>query len=135
MKIDKSVAIQMYREGKSMRDIAEHFNVSKQAVSQVLFYGERVRRDGAIFENIPYKGLYEYFAENKSMSIPKFARIVTNNFNPASTTNKFRRLLEGKGVSLCKRWIDNMIDLTGMTYEHLFELREGYAEEPEVAEE
>ena len=127
-KIDKDLARELRYEGKSHEEIAEYFGVSKQAVSHVLKNSVRSRRrDAKLFDQIPYKGIYEFIQANEKVTVPRFAEIMGLPRSRTST-EKARRLLQGYGVYLSKRNYDALIEKTGMTYEQLFELREGFEE-------
>ena len=126
--IDKELAREMRYEGKTFAEIAEYFGVSKQAVSKMLNNSvRRRRRDAQLFDQIPYKGIYEFIQANEKVTVPRFAAIMGMSMGGAST-EKARRFLRGESVSLFKYNYDALIEKTGMTYEQLFELREGFEE-------
>ena len=119
----------MRYEGKALAEIAEYFGVSRQAVSAVLKNRVRVRkRDAKLFEQIPYKGIYEFVQSDEKITVPRFAAMIGMSVCRAST-EKARRFLRGESVALFKYNYDALIEKTGMTYEQLFELREGFKKE------
>ena len=128
-KIDRELAREMRYEGKTFSEIGEYFGVSQQAVSRVLKNCVRSRkREARLFDQIPYKGIYEFIQSDEKITVPRFAVIMGMPAGGAST-EKARRLLEGNQcVALFKRNYDALIAATGMTYEQLFELREGFGE-------
>lgn len=126
-KINKELAIVMRLEGKTCQEIADHFGVSNQAVSRMLRNQVRYRKDGKIFDQIPYKGLYEFMQSNHKITVPKLALIMGMTVT-ANNNRKVERLLQGKCTWLPKKAYDGLIKHSGMTYEQLFELREGFEE-------
>lgn len=127
-KIDRQIAIAMRYEGKTLMEIADHFGVSYQAVQKALKHSIRSRKNGEIFEHIPYKGLYEWMKLNPTVSVPRLGVIMGMSYCHA-TQEKVGRLLRGQYVALPKRAYDRLIAHTGMTYEQLFELRDGFKED------
>lgn len=123
--VDKSLAMEMWMDGKTMKEIGEYFGVSRQRIS-ILLKGRGKRTKDLLFvEKIPYKGLYEYFKANTRMSVPAFVERIRAGGHH-SDSEKMRRFLLGENSSYSKRVYDNMLAVTGMTYEQLFELREGF---------
>ena len=85
------------------------------------------KREARLFDQIPYKGIYEFIKSDEKITVPRFAEIMGLPRSRTST-EKARRLLQGYGVYMSKRNYDALIAKTGMTYEQLFELREGFEE-------
>ncbi|MBQ5640475.1 MAG: helix-turn-helix domain-containing protein [Ruminococcus sp.] len=127
--IDKELAAEMRRDGMTNREIAERLGCSPQYIQQILGNRVRSRKCTMDMELVAYKGIYDYMVANPRVTVPTIARIIHGH----SATNKqvahARRLIHGKNVLISKRGLDALIAKTGMTYEQLFELREGFAEE------
>ena len=130
MKIDKELAIEMRKEGKTYQEIGAYFGVSHQAVAKAVNNVSRARKSSPVFEQIPYKGLYEFMQANKKVTIWGLAKIMGMDGSHTSQ-EKLRRFLLGRDVLLHKHAYDNLIARTGMTYEQLFELREGFEKDVE----
>ena len=127
-KIDKELAIEMRLRNMSHQEIADHFGVSHQAVQQLLRNCTRARKDGDYIERIAYKGLYDFLIEHPRVTIPRLAGIIYRDHVSRNQIEIVRRLLEGKNVHIMKDGLDRLLAYTGMTYERLFELREGFKE-------
>ena len=127
-RIDKELAIEMRRQGMTYKQIGEHFGVSWQAVHFQITHCDRARKDGDYIEKIPYKGLYDFLIKHDRVTIPQLARVVFNNRGHAET-ERMRSLCNGCGAHVSKKGIDRLLAYTGMTYEQLFELREGFEED------
>ena len=127
-KIDKEIAIAMRVNGATYTEIADYFGVSYQAVQGVLRHCARARRGGDSFlTNIPYKGLYEFFLKHERVTIPYLARVMYTHAN-RNSEEVTRRLCMGGNARVPKKALDRLLAYTGMTYEELFELREGFEE-------
>lgn len=127
-KIDKEIAIAMRLNNRTYKEIAEYFGVSWQAVQQKLRYCTRARKDGDYIERIPYKGLYDFLMEHPRVTIPYLASVMNNMHANKAIIERVRRLFEGKCAHFTKKELDRLLAYTGMTYEELFELREGFKE-------
>lgn len=115
-------------QGKSLQEIADICNVSKQAVDQGLSkfeeaFGNRVRKGNVEIEKIVYKGLYDFFVDNPNMTFSKLTRLMYG-YSDANMKNKTIRLLHGKNVKISIKAINKLIEITEKSYEVLFELRE-----------
>jgi hypothetical protein len=124
-KIDKELAIQMRREGRTYEEIGKHFGVSKQGVHDLLNRNPKARKDCKTIDLIPYKGLYEFMVANETMTIARLTKIMFG-YQKSSATANVRSFLCGRNTSFPKSVYDNLIAHTGMTYEQLFEPREGF---------
>ena len=122
-KIDKELAIQMRREGRSFSEIAGCFGCSHQAIANMLKHQVRARKDCNTIDIIPYKGLYEFMLSHRMLTIEGLTRAMFGSSDRASH-EKVRRFLRGHDISFPKHAYDNLIAYTGMTYEQLFEPRE-----------
>ena len=124
--IDRVKAEQMRRDGLTFREIGEAFGVSRQRVEQVL--KGKARKCTTDMEKIPCEGLYNWLMDNPKMTFPALARVMFNNCN-ANKKNQVVNLLHGRNCRISKRAYDRLMAATGMTYEQLFKLREGFKEE------
>lgn len=122
-KVDKELAIQMRREGRTYGEIAECFGVSHQAVTKMLKNCVRARKDCDTIDMIPYKGLYEFMVSHRMLTIEGLTAVMFSESDHAKH-EKVRRFLRGHDISFPKHTYDNLIAYTGMTYEQLFEPRE-----------
>ena len=127
-RIDKELAIEMRRQGMTYKQIGEHFGVSWQTVHFQITHCDRARKGGNYIEKIPYKGLYDFLIKHDRVSISQLAMVVFKSQNKAAT-ERMRNLCNGGGAHVSKKGIDRLLAYTGMTYEKLFELREGFKEE------
>ena len=127
--VDKELAIEMRRDGKTFREIGEHFGVSHQRAQQIIGNGVRSRKSTMDMEQIVYKGIYDYMVSHPLVTIPTIARIIHGGSSTGVQIANARRLIHGGNVHITKSGIDRLIAKTGMTYEQLFELREGFTEE------
>lgn len=127
--IDRQLALDMRRNGATLREIGDYFGVSYQRVSQVLYGYTRTRRDEAFIEKIVYKGIYDYMVAHENMTMPKLALEMYGCVGKnRAYVERLRRLFEGKDANISKGVIDRLLALTGLTYERFFELRDGFAE-------
>lgn len=126
--VDREKAAEMRRDGMTYAEIGEYFGVSRQRIEQCLKGRVKTRKCSTDMERIPYEGLYNWLMDNPKVTYPTFARLVFGTCN-TNTTNKIQNLLHGRNVLIGKRSYDRMMAVTGMTYEQLFKLREGFEEE------
>lgn len=114
-------------QGKSLQEIADIFNVSKQAVAQELSKFEEAfgpaRKSNVDIEKIVYKGIYDLFVDNGKMTYSRLTRLMYGYYD-TNTTNKTIKLLRGENVKISIKTINRLIEITGKSYETLFELRE-----------
>lgn len=125
--IDREKAAQMRRDGCTYEEIGAVFGVSRERIRQVLKNQVRCRKCSTDMEKIVYEGLYNYLMDNPKMTYPALAMVMFG--GGTKTNNKLRNLLHGKNCTISKRSLDRLMALTGMTYEQLFKLREGFKEE------
>lgn len=130
-RIDMEIAIAMRLDNKTYQEIADRFGVSYQCVQQKLRYCTRARKDGDYIERIPYKGLYDFLMEHERVTIPYLAGIMYTDTSRARI-ERVRHLFEGRSAHITKGALDRLLAYTGMTYEELFELREGFEEDDDV---
>lgn len=127
--IDRKTAAQMRNEGMTQQEIADVFGVSRQRIQQVLrksiVYNRKYAAD---IEKIPYEGLYNYMVAHPSVTFPALAAILFGS-SGKNENAVARSLAFGKNCRIGKRSYDRLMAETGMTYEQLFKLREGFKEE------
>lgn len=122
--IDLDTAVLMRSEGATFEEIGRHFGVTRQCVCQYLQRHCHTRRESALVDSIPYKGIYAYLMAHPKMTIPIFTYAVLGSKDKAAQ-GKIRRFLTGSpGVMLPKRAYDALIRMTGLGYEELFAERE-----------
>ena len=126
--VDREKAAQMRRDGATYQEIGEYFGVSRQRIEQILKGKVKARKCSTDMERIPYEGLYNWLMDNPKVTYPTLAKIVLGNGENKST-NQITNLLHGRNSLISKRAYDRLIAATGMTYEQLFKLREGFKEE------
>ena len=123
-KINMEALERMAAEGMTWQEMAEVFGLSRQRVQQAAAArGIRKRRDGKIYEQIPYKGLYALFQTDRHMSVSRFAGLVFG-WSGNANNEKTRNLLKGREVSLKIMHIRRICRLCGMSFEETFEPRE-----------
>lgn len=126
--IDREKAAQMRRDGASYEEIGKVFGVSRERVRQVLKNQVRCRKYTTDMEKIAYEGLYNWLMDNQKVTFPALSYIM---FGKRGTGhgNLMLNFVQGKNVKITKQSIDRLIAKTGMSYEQLFKLREGFEEE------
>jgi hypothetical protein len=86
------------------------------------------RKYAADLEQIPYEGLYKFMVENPKVTYPALAMILFGDCGK-NKNEVARNFAHGMSSKLPKRAYDRLIEKSGMTYEQLFKLREGFKEE------
>lgn len=119
--------IVLREQGKTYQEIGNMYGVSKQCVEQAiktaeLRFGGRCRRGSVDIAKIAYNGIYNLFVNDESMTFSKIARKCTNNPN-RSMVQAIQGLFEGKNTKVSINFIKNLIKISGMTFEELFEPR------------
>ena len=111
------------------REIADVFGVSRQRIQQVLKKGIVYKRKyAADIEKIPYEGIYKFMVENPRVTFSALA-VILFGYSGNARVNMARRFVCGDNSKIGKRSYDRLIAATGMTYEQLFKLRDGFEEE------
>ena len=118
----------LHDEGKTYREIAKISGMTYQNVWQKhTCFLERQRtgkRNGFNIKDIPYRGFYEYFTDNMEENITTFSIKIKGCFEQ-SFYNKLKNTLNGTNNSFFKvAEIKKMCEITGKTFERLFEERE-----------
>lgn len=120
---DKNAIIQemlcMRNGGKNYSEIAQHFNISKQRVYQLIgnsnpSFFRHIQPTGCI-----YKGVRKWMNDNK-VSVTEMTRRIYGNYNPCSYSAVRNRLCGL--LDMNKKHIDKILQITGLTYEVAFEL-------------
>lgn len=115
--------IVLREQGKTYQEIGDIYGVSKQRVEEAIknaenrFNGKRIRKNSANIEKIIYKGIYDLFYKDCTMTISKIARIVGHD------KGTVENLIKGANARFTIKGIKRLIDFSGMTFEELFELR------------
>ena len=126
--IDRERAAEMRRNGMTYKAIGEVFGVTRQRAHQALKPENNKRKYNTDIEKIPYEGLYNWLVENPKVGFSTLANIM---FGGSGNTrnNLVRNFCLGRNSRISKKAYDRLLAKTGMTYEQLFKLREGYKEE------
>lgn len=126
--IDREKAAEMRRDGMTYKAIGEVFGVSRQRIWQALKTEGNKRKCITDIEKVPYEGLYNWLMADERMGYAGIAKIMFGSSNNARN-NLVRNLCRGHNCRIPKRAYDRLLAATGMTYEELFKLRDGYKEE------
>lgn len=117
--------IVLREQGKTYQEIGDMYGVSKQSVEKTIKNAEnrinngvRIRKNSVNIEKIVYKGIYDLFYKDRTMTISKLARIV------GYDNSTLKNLIEGTNAKITIKGIKKLTDFSGMTFEELFELRE-----------
>jgi hypothetical protein len=112
--------IELRLSGKSYEEIGKLFGVSKQRVFQLIGGDERCRYPvrGVANQKIKYVGLRNWMREN-SVSIAQLTRLIYGHGNASTQTNT--RLKIYGSLEMPKSFIDKLIEITGLSYERLFD--------------
>jgi hypothetical protein len=86
-------------------------------------YKGKARHDDYGMENIAYQGIYQLFVNDDMMTESRLARMVYKN-NCGANRNRISRLVKGENVKMTIQEIKKLIEITGKSFEELFELRE-----------
>lgn len=112
------------QEGYTLEEIGKRFGVSKQRASVIV---KDVRPCDTNIGRIVYKGIYELFVNDRTMTFFKFACIAIhgkiNSHVRRVDMEKFRRLITGKNSYVTLAHINNILEYIGKPYEEVFELR------------
>lgn len=108
---EKAEAYFMRLEGKTFQEIADRFGVSKQNIQQIL-KGLCERSPRRNVDTVIYPSIQRYMKEN-NLSFNAFSHLCGINLGPV-----INGLCGKNGIT--KRFIDAVLDVTGMTYEEAF---------------
>lgn len=117
---------QMRLEGATFQEIADEVGVSKQCVNKIFNKQYRrlkgMRGYGFRVDSIVYKGIYEHFKDNPFETISSFTEKIYGYVGNKPQTIK--GLITGKRETLLAiPRIQKMCEITGKTFEELFERR------------
>lgn len=115
----KHQMLDMKNDGKTYQEIADAFGISKQRVHQLLGTGDAryfryVKKTTCI-----YKGIRKYMNDNK-VSVAELVRRVYGYYHPKLFSTMVSKLRGSSDIQ--KRYIDKILEATGLTYEVAFEL-------------
>ena len=119
--------VQMRLEGYTYQEIADELGVSRQCVHEKLTKYDKkllgMRGKGFDINTIIYKGFYEHFRDDDYESLTSFAHKVSGNAN--HPLSKLRNFLTGehKDARFSVPQIKRMMEVTGKSFDELFELR------------
>lgn len=116
----------MRADGKTYKEIAEHFGSSKQYIYQLMHKAGYTRKYQRDIDKIRYQGVYELFERDPSMSFSKFQKLFTKGNNNKGLYQCLRNYVTGRtdSCSVTIENIKNAIEATGMTFEELFKERD-----------
>ena len=116
----KRQMIEMHDSGKTYYEIGEAFGISRQRVFQMIGgdggprYFRYITADACIFN-----GIRKYMNDNK-VSFMEMTRRIHGETGP-----RYYQYTKGKlngTIQLTKKYIDKLLEITGLTYEVAFEL-------------
>lgn len=121
------------QRGATYQEMADAEGTTRQDVFQKVkayerkLMGKRGRINGFNINKIVYKGIYEYFRDHIDETVCSFSNKV---FGYAEKVQCVKRFLLGESESLFKvHQIKKMMEVTGKSFDELFELREMYRNE------
>jgi transcriptional regulator with XRE-family HTH domain len=106
-------------KGKTYREIAEQYGVTRQAIADACGKYEEGKFKPWTEERCIYPNLRKWLNENK-VSMKEFIRRA-GNIPGGNTDSLFRNYFKGKNEPR-KGVIDKMLEVTGLTYEQLWEV-------------
>lgn len=119
--------VQKRLDGYTYQEIADELGVSRQCVHEKLKNYDKkllgMRGKGFDINTIIYKGFYEHFRDDDYESLTSFAHKVLGTHN--HPLGKLRNFLTGehKDTRFSVPQIKKMMEVTGKSFEELFELR------------
>ena len=121
---------EMRMAGKTYTEIGKACGLTRQRVNYILTHYDEalkgMRGRGFDVETIIYKGLYEHFKNNMYESVTKFVKKVYGNTSESKVMT-MKEFMIGKHIRsfFSVPVIKKMCEVTGKTFEELFELRGG----------
>ena len=117
------------QQGYNLQKIANKYGISRQRVHQIIgkeVKENKTRRRNVEIENVKFKGIYEYLRDNPEVTYYAIFRKITGNDRNIKRANKFVHFLHSKGDKgkLTIGQIKRLSELTGKTFEELFERRD-----------
>lgn len=128
--VDWKEAGAMLAEGKNFSEIAEHFGVSRQSISQYYTKGNKGLRKESYMDGIVYPNLRKWFIENR-MTYSSFGAACFPDIKIQQAMMSARRILCGVANYFSLAQINAMSAVTGLTYEEMFQREENREAENE----
>ena len=119
----KNKMIELYKEGLTYQEIGEKFNVSRQRVYQMIGGHIRDYFKPITSEECIYPNLRKWMNDNR-VNRPELCRRLYGHTHP-NLSLMVNHFLKGSIRQLSKITIDKYINVTGLTYEELFDTGEG----------
>ena len=119
--------VQKRLEGYTFQEIADELGVSRQCVHEKLTKYDKkllgMRGKGFDINTIIYKGFYEHFRDDDYESLTSFMKKIFGNHS--KYLGKLRNFLTGehKDARFSVPQIKRMMEVTGKSFDELFELR------------
>lgn len=119
--------LELRKNGATYQEIADATGCTRQWINKVILRLapelKGTRGNGFDIETIVYKGIYEHFKSDLHESITSFTKKVLGHTSEGSIT-KMREFIIGEHNSRFSiPQIKKMCDITGTTFEELFERR------------
>lgn len=119
--------IVLREQGKTYQEIGDIYGVSKQCVEQSIKGFEircnsRVRKDNYDIEKIMYRGVYDFFKNDNTMTASKLTRMIYGH-SSSDISSRIMRLFKGESARTTIEEITKLIEVTDKSFEELFELR------------
>ena len=122
-KINFEKANSMRAEGTSYEEIAKYFGVTKQYVHAYMnnpaFAGRRKRKNAEAYKCPCYYGFEKMFDDDEELTFPKLASAIAGHYD-RSLESRLVRLFKGLDVHLTIKQIDELLEISGLTYEEFF---------------
>lgn len=119
--------LELRKNGATYQEIADATGCTRQWINKVILRLapelKGTRGNGFDIETIVYKGIYEHFRSDLHESITSFSRKVLGN-NASKSITAMREFIKGeRNAHFSITQIKKMCDITGKTFEELFERR------------
>lgn len=115
--------IKLRENGLSYDEIGQKYGVSRQRIYQIVKVAgaDRIRKNNTNIERIVYKGVYEFMKDNSNVSYASLSRAIG-----ISNSSVFQRFLQSTSDNgrPTIRQIKKLIEITGKSFEELFERRD-----------
>lgn len=121
--IEIEQAKKLRAQGKTYEEIGNIMCYSRAAI----FYnvGHQIRKNAEIYNRIVYKGFYDYFDEHKDVTIYRFSYMIFG-YAKSNVYYLLVRMFKGQDIRLPLSVIQKMVEVTGKSFEELFEKRKGF---------
>lgn len=120
---------EMRMAGKTYTEIGKACGLTRQRVNYILTHYDEalkgMRGRGFDINTIVYKGLYEHFKDNMYESVTSFTHKVYGCTNTINIPTMKSFLIGEYNSRFSVPLIKKMCEITGKTFEELFELRKG----------